>query len=296
MLLIIACHITQGYSQQIAFILNVGVQLFFLLSGFLYGILEIPSIKDFYKKRLVKVYIPFIIVVLFFSGIYVLFGIEEVKWNQIIPYVFNIQTFANPIEGFNHLWFLSVIMICYVLTPLVKYVLQKHPYVFIALLVLASIVEFIFIQKMYSIAAWIVLYLIGMCIGHLGMKKINTIILTIGSGICLAILMIFFKLQRLTDPAWSHYNVWLHCVMALFIFSLLFVIISRCKFNLPKWIKWINNLSYEVYLIHHIFILGPLSLLYITPSKAINILLVLFVTGILSYALSISIKLINIRK
>ena len=62
MILIVSCHITQGYGQQIAFILNVGVQIFFLISGFLYGKVEIPSAMDFYKKRVVKIYIPFIIV------------------------------------------------------------------------------------------------------------------------------------------------------------------------------------------------------------------------------------------
>ena len=62
MILIVSCHITQGYDQQIAFILNVGVQIFFLLSGFLYGKIEITSIASFVKKRFVKVYIPFIFV------------------------------------------------------------------------------------------------------------------------------------------------------------------------------------------------------------------------------------------
>lgn len=292
MILIVSCHITQGYNQQIAFILNVGVQLFFLISGFLYGKVEIPSAMDFYKKRIVKIYIPFIIVVLFFAGIYTFFGIEHVSLGQLIPYAFNLQTFAKPIEGFNHMWFLSVIMICYLITPIAKFLLKNRPSLFISLLLLTSVVEFVFVQKMYSMAAWIVLYLFGMCIGCFDTKLVN-LITTIISGGGLAILMVFFQWSRLTDPIWAHYSVWLHCVLAIFLFAVLYSILAKIDFKFPKCLQFVNNISYEVYLVHHILILGPLSLLFVTSSETINILLILIITFVLSYALN---QLMNLIK
>ena len=52
MMLILSCHIAQFYGLRIAFLLNVGVQLFFFMSGFLYGKLDVPeSPFVFYKKR-----------------------------------------------------------------------------------------------------------------------------------------------------------------------------------------------------------------------------------------------------
>ena len=292
MILIVSCHITQGYNQQIAFILNVGVQLFFLISGFLYGKVEIPSAMDFYKKRIVKIYIPFIIVVLFFAGIYTFFGIEHVSLGQLIPYAFNLQTFAKPIEGFNHMWFLSVIMICYLITPIAKFLLKNRPSLFISLLLLTSVVEFVFVQKMYSMAAWIVLYLFGMCIGCFDTKLVN-LITTIISGGGLAILMVFFQWSRLTDPIWAHYSVWLHCVLAIFLFGVLYAILTKIDIKLPECLRFVNNISYEVYLVHHILILGPLSLLFVTSSETINILLILIITFVLSYALN---QLMNLIK
>lgn len=286
MILIVSCHITQGYDQQIAFILNVGVQLFFLISGFLYGKVEISSAMDFYKKRVVKIYLPFIIVVLLFAGVYAIFGIEHVSWRQLIPYAFNLQAFAKAIEGFNHMWFLSVIMICYLVTPIAKYLLKNKPYLFVSLLVIASMIEFVFVQKMYSIAAWIVLYLFGMCMGCFDTKKVNAVTI-VASGVILAILMVFFRLSRLTDPMWAHfYSVWLHCVLAIFLFGVLYAILTKIDVKLPKCLQFVNNISYEVYLVHHILILGPLSLLFLTPSKTINILLILMITFVLSYALN----------
>lgn len=292
MILIVSCHITQGYVHPIASILNVGVQLFFLISGFLYGKVEIPSMIDFYKKRVVKIYLPFIIVVLLFAGVYAIFGIEHVSWKQLIPYAFNLQAFAKPVEGFNHMWFLTVIMICYLVTPIAKYLLKNKPYLFVSLLVIASVVEFVFVQKKYSIAAWIVLYLFGLCMGCFDTKKVNAVTI-VASGVILAILMVFFQLSRLTDPMWAHYSVWLHCVLAIFLFGVLYAILTKIDVKLPKCLQFVNNISYEVYLVHHILILGPLSLLFLTPSKTINILLILMITFVLSYALN---QLMNLIK
>ena len=247
---------------------------------------------DFYKKRIVKIYIPFLIVVLLFAGIYTIFGIEHVSWRQLISYAFNLQAFAKPIEGFNHMWFLSVIMICYLITPIAKYLLRNKPYLFVSLLLLMSVVEFVFVQKMYSIAAWIVLYLFGMCIGRFDTKIVNAIT-TIVSGVGLAILMVFFQLSRLTDSTWAHYSVWLHCVLAIFLFGVLYAILNKIDIKLPKCLLFVNNISYEVYLVHHILILGPLSLLFVTSSKTINILLILIITFVLSYALN---QLMNLVK
>lgn len=163
MLMIITCHILQGYNQSSAFLFNVGVQIFFLLSGFLYGKIEITSIASFVKKRFVKVYIPFILVVLCCVAIYIIFNITALSFRNIIPYVFNIQGLVgDEIEGLNHLWFLSVLMICYFITPIAQKILKYTSIWFAVLWIIVSAVEFGFVQKMQSVAAWVLLYLFGM--------------------------------------------------------------------------------------------------------------------------------------
>lgn len=54
MLMIISCHILQGLNNKWAFWVNVGVQIFFFISGFLYGKKDIDNIKTFYVGRLKK--------------------------------------------------------------------------------------------------------------------------------------------------------------------------------------------------------------------------------------------------
>ena len=95
MMMIITCHILQGYNQPSAFLFNVGVQIFFLLSGFLYGKIEITSIASFVKKRLAKVYIPFIFLVLCCAAIYTIFNIADVSVKNVLPYLLNIQGFIG---------------------------------------------------------------------------------------------------------------------------------------------------------------------------------------------------------
>ena len=54
LIMIISCHILQGLSISAAFWVNLGVQIFFFLSGFLYGNKKIENVKEYYKSRLKK--------------------------------------------------------------------------------------------------------------------------------------------------------------------------------------------------------------------------------------------------
>ena len=293
MILIVSCHITQGYDQQIAFILNVGVQIFFLLSGFLYGKIEITSIASFVKKRFVKVYIPFIFVVLCSAAIYTIFHITDISAKSVLLYLLDIQGFIGwGVEGLNHLWFLSVLMICYIITPIAQKILKHNKLWFVILWIIVGVVEFGFIQKMQSIAAWIMLYLLGMFWGKNENKWINTTLLIISTILSL-VMFSCFKIEYLFDPYMVRYSIGLHCILALWIMTVLYCIFSKLEMRIPKWLQCCNDISYEVYLVHHILILGPLSLLFLTPSKTINILLILIFTFVLSYALS---QLMNLFK
>ena len=293
MLMIITCHILQGYNQPSAFLFNVGVQVFFLLSGFLYGKIEITSIASFVKKRFIKVYIPYILVVLCCTAIYAIFNLTDVSIRNVAPYLFNLQGFiGDTIEGLNHLWFLSVLMICYFITPIAQKILRYRSVWFVVLWIIACVVEFGFVTKMQSVAAWVMLYLLGMFWGKNENKWIN-IGLIIISLILSFVMLYFLKMEYLTDPHMVRYSIGLHCILALCIVSVLYCSLSKLEICMPIWLQYCNDVSYEVYLIHHIVILGPLSLLFVTPIKAINIILILVITFVLSHLLN---RLMNLIK
>ena len=109
-ILIFSCHILQGLNNRCAWVLNVGVQVFFFLSGFLYGTKGVGNIKDFYSKRFLKIYIPYFvtvtIVALFMLGIspQSLSGIELAGHYLCLTGILTL-----PLPGLQHLWFIPVI-------------------------------------------------------------------------------------------------------------------------------------------------------------------------------------------
>lgn len=285
MSLIIACHFLQAYGYTIAFLFNVGVQVFFLTSGFLYGKIEISNPFEFYKKRIRKIYVPYALVVSAVLTIQSLLGMWQFTIRDVIIYALNLQGFVSTtIAGLNHLWFLSVLMICYILAPWLQRLLKWNPLVVVVFVICASFIEFLFVQKMYSTCAWILLFTIGMLYGKYETPRISIWIM-FGSAIVLVGMLPFFHIDFLLDHNWAHYCVWLHCALAIFIFTAIYYVVPKivnAETRLPI-LHQLDTISYEVYLIHHPLIMGPLALLSLTPYSGLNITIILLATCILSY-------------
>ena len=285
MSLIIACHFLQAYGYTIAFLLNVGVQIFFLTSGFLYGKIEVVNPLEFYKKRLTRIYIPYALVVAIVLIIQSLLGMWQFNFRDVAIYAMNLQGFVSTsVAGLNHLWFLSVLMVCYLLVPWLQRLIKWNPLVLVIFVVCTSIVEFLFVQKMYSTCAWILLFVAGMLYGKYETPKMSICIM-IGSAIVVGGMMPFFQLDYLLDPNWSHYCVWLHSALAIVIFAVIYTVVPKlcdADTRLPI-LKQADKISYEVYLVHHPLILGPLTLLTITSYTGLNISIVLLTTIALAY-------------
>lgn len=285
MSLIIACHFVQVYGYTIAFLLNVGVQIFFLTSGFLYGKIERMQPLEFYKRRLQRVYVPYILVVAVVLLVQGLIGTWCFNVRDVLIYVCNLQGFVSTsVDGLNHLWFLSVLMICYLLVPWLQRLLNYKPWLLVGVIIAASLVEFLFVQKMYANCAWLLLFVAGMVYGRYESPKASLSVL-VGAAVLLAAMLPFFRLEHLIDGAWAHYSVWLHCVVAVFIFAIIYYVIPKViheTANLPV-LKQIDKISYEVYLVHHPLIMGPLALLALTPYAGVNIVIILITTIALAY-------------
>lgn len=288
MILIVSCHIAQCFDLMIAWVLNVGVQIFFFMSGFLYGRLDSSaSPLIFYKKRFVKVYLPYLVWVTIIVVVYTSFHLYHFTTKQLILYLLNLQWFSTPIEGLNHLWFLTVLMICYLLTPWVKILLKKYPVLFIVFFLSCCVIEFALVKKFYSLFAWVALFFAGLLLGSYYSKKILNVTLIV-STVALISLGLFFKQDWLIKAEYSHYSIWLHWCLGLFLFVLLYKLLSYLIKSDKKYavIKHFDKISYEVYLTHHPLILGPLSMMFITQYCMVNILIMLVTVYILSRVLN----------
>ena len=288
MILIISCHIAQCYNLQIAYILNVGVQIFFFMSGFLYGKQEqMPSVKGFYLKRFVRVYLPYFVILAIVLVIYAIFHLTSFTFKQVLFYLLSLQWFVAPIEGLNHLWFLTVLMFGYLLTPWIHRVMDKAPIVCALFFVCCCVVEFVFLKKFYSLSAWLALYLLGLFYGKYHSKTVSVIAL-VASSIALIVFCLFFEPSKLTSFEARHYMIWLHWILGVFLFVLLYYVLPLLIGENKSFdgIKHLDKISYEVYLIHHPLILGPLSLMFVTKVAGLNIVLMLVVVYLLARALN----------
>lgn len=288
MILIISCHIAQCYNLQISYLLNIGVQIFFFMSGFLYGKQEqMPSVKGFYLKRFVRVHIPYFVLLAIVLAVYAIFNLTSISLKQVLFYLLSLQWFVTPIEGLNHLWFLTVLMFGYLLTPWIKKVMEKAPIVCTLLFVCCCVVEFVFLKKFYSLSAWLALYLLGLFYGKYHSKTVSLIAL-VASLITMIVLCLFFEPSKLTSFEDRHYMIWLHWTMGVFLFVLLFYVLPLLVGESKHFdsIKHLDKISYDVYLIHHPLILGPLSLMFVTKYIGLNIVLMLFVVYLLARVLN----------
>lgn len=92
---IVLCHILQAYNDPLAWRFNVGVQIFIVLSGYLYGHKETTNWIRWYYGRFMKLYVPCLI--------YCLIAMPILHYKSEIPIsVKNILT-ISAVDGLSHL-------------------------------------------------------------------------------------------------------------------------------------------------------------------------------------------------
>ena len=123
MLFIIICHLcdysNNPYISSLGQFFNIGVFIFLFISGFLYGSKKIDNNKKWLFHRLKKIMVPVYVFVCFF----ILFNFILTKFlnlNYFFIYLLDLQYFFGSMPNIGHLWFCTIIMICYLLLPLMN--------------------------------------------------------------------------------------------------------------------------------------------------------------------------------
>lgn len=299
MLMIISCHIMQYYDFELAWWFNVGVQIFLCISGFLYGQKNIDNATDFYNKRLKKILIPYYLVFISFGIIGFLFARD----------VFSIKNFAmglflcSTIKGAEHLWFITTILMCYLITPLLQEYRNKHVHgerTIVIYSIVGVIITSVLIQGFTTFnPAWICCYVIGYALGmNEKCKYINEKVLMVITGIIAVAgnaLQIYLDYIASIDFTGfgiiKNYN---HVMLGVFIFLLLKLIFEKVDLNkIGKFFKLSDEYSFEVYLVHQLLILGPFSLLTLTGNVLVRIAIVFLAICVLTVLLKKTEKVVE---
>lgn len=298
-LLILACHFTQqsgnAYIIMSSQFFNIGNNVFFILSGFLFGMkseTEFQKMLSWYKKRLLRIYLPYesMLIILFAADFLVLKKIDFSRW---IPQVLGVQAW-NTVFGATQTWFVTSILICYLLTPLVAkccYEIRDNkkvcltffaflavmpaivPYTFSGIIVEASIITPIF---WYSAA-----FLIGNNFERIPLQKRY-------AALAFALMSCGFVI-RLLCRAVSDDTILYNYIIAGYTHAFgafcIFYIFAVCFEKVRPWkiVTCFAGISFEVYLWHYMFTDGPLRLFGLTGLWGTDCVIVLVISIFLAF-------------
>ncbi len=279
---IVLCHTLHYYTfiplhSRLGIIFNVGVFVFLLISGYLYGNKEIGKFSNFIFKRWQKVVLPglvlfglnYIILLIFANGIPLLDTILHLTNLQGLIFINSKLLILMPkTTSLGPLWFNTIIMICYACIPLFEKAQNRInnsknktllQYGIILLLLILSAVLFIF-------SSTLIIYYITFYIGYvLGNNKYNektlkiphysilTFITVILLGLRLYlsdktvdtdIYEVFVSLQQTTFALWLF--------MSAFVFVKLLTKFSN-DLGKNKFLNWFDSNSIYIFLSHCVF-------------------------------------------
>ena len=290
----------QYYEFFLAWWFNVGVQLFLCISGFLYGQIKITKITSFYKKRLVKILIPYYLVIIPFAIAEFVFASNSVSAGKFIEVLF----LHSTLKGAGHLWFIPTILVCYLLTPLLQvykleYVKDKTSWITVLACGVAIVSIYTEFFNSFFNPAWISCYLIGYGLGvneKEGFVQKSHLLILFGCASLIGnFIQIYFEyIRQISFTGKGVVYDYNHVLLGISLF--LFLKIFLEKKNLEKYESLLlvsDKYSYEIYCVHQLIILGPFSLLMATDKIAINMVLVLCGIALLAKLLKEAEEYIN---
>lgn len=254
-----------------------GVQVFLIISGYLYGNrknnVERPEEKLFLdSESRIRFLIKNSLKILKDYWIYcilVIFPVYYFKEPLVLTKrkIIEVLITSDTISGVHHLWFIPYILFCYFLTPYLfdikEYLKNKSKKSFIkgVLFVLFIIIIFSYFFKFYFIYEWICCYVIGFFMTDI----INTLnysekrVLKIFIFLNFAILNILRYYCNYINPDYYTTNItleitrWSQVFFAIAVFLMVYKvkILSR---SLKKILDFSDKYSYDIYLAHMIYI------------------------------------------
>lgn len=274
------------YKGEYFFPFYFTIQTFLFLSAYLYSKKSITNVKSFYIKNFIKILVPLNI---FFVFELILCLIV----NHVVANPFNwigyLQT--SPI-ALGHLWFIPHILVAYLILPLLQLAFNKiHnknklAKILIPIILILEIIISCFIDLQITLLPFFLGYLFGKKQEKLttSKNKINFAILNIILFLLFQILYFITRNILITNnQLLAGLQICLINISSAMLgvtFAIAFLILFEFlnKFENIKILKFTDKYAFNIYFYHHIFLVGTLSLLFITPYIALNILLVVLST------------------
>lgn len=293
-IMIVICHYLQAYDNKFAFFFNVGVQVFFLISGFLYGGKKVDFSLDWFKRRFLKIAKPYWVVVLAVATCYFLFDRASFSGSELLHALF----FSGTINGIEHLWFIPYILVCYFITPYLRILKNESFWGILLVVVFYNIVSILtpFHFHASDVTCYIIGFLMTGCEREDNKKMLKQIcFISIPVALIMNIYILYVKWMQADFPNDALHN-WLwsygHSAMGVAFFSIMLLAFKNMKEN--RLTRCSDKYSYEIYLVHHFFLLSPWAILQLPLPDFFNIILSLVAILLAAYGLkNIETRILN---
>lgn len=319
MLMIIVCHIFQGENMVLAWWFNVGVQIFLFMSGFLYGTKNIEAPSVWLKRRFKRIALPYYIFVCCVFLFYLIFARKLLSIGGILVNLLFLSGFSTGMPGIEHLWFLSYILLCYLITPILQAADcsdyqnsgAKFFWKLFAVLAFLQILNYIGVLNLIvpDLAAYIIgyyfsrryLYHASQAAGtNTKAKSMNNTCMGFFIACIVTTLLVlyleYFYQKGSMDLLYAYKDAlfaWNHTLLGISLFLAMYLLFSRLYGRkevpaLNRVINFSDKYSYHIYIVHQIVILGQFSCLKLTSSIVLNLAIIfaysVFAGVLLKYA------------
>lgn len=309
MLMIICCHLFSWLGiSPLSQLFNAGIFLFLIISGWLYSNKVIDNPLMWLEKRWEKLCIPIIIWMLLVSAYSVIVHHEYPSIIEVIILTLNLQgiawvftmlpkmgSYGTVLVGLSHLWFVTVIMLCYLFVVAVKskesYINRHENVIRYFLLLLFVFGAYIGINLIY-----IICFFIGYAVGRgnkLLMKR-QVIYLTLLMMASLAIRLIA---KKVFDGTVLYDTIVVgisHTILALWIYVIVSYISSVSNavdmLSKSKIIRYLDENSYYIYITHYFFLSTSFGLKDLNVPLSCQLLLFCVMSFVTAWLLKLILK------
>lgn len=281
-------------TARFGFIFNT---VFVFLSGFLLArslsVSPAPSYSEFIYKRFNRIYPSFHVALILISLIYLWIG-QDFTISSLLLSATGFSYFWGDSTFGIHLWFVSVILACYLVCIPTYFALKRSPLTFFMLLLIISlIVVFLFedtFHGVYGKVSGVVVYrflyhyIVFSLALYLGMQR-TEIASQRNQWKWMGVFALVFPLYIITQEQ-SHFGlIAIATALLVAICTIqIFLMVSSFFEKQFSYVFLLSGITYEIYLIHYV-VIAAIDINY--HGEYVAYPLVFFVSILLSYLISI---------
>ena len=241
----------------------------------------VTDIRGWYQKRLKRIFVPYEIFVVLLFVIHAVCGrnLLDMDWVWL---ALGLQGTVVGVLGAEQTWFITPLLLCYAITPLLdRYITHQRTKQQIAILVIvaASIKLLWAIPKspvcgtlLSLVSVYVIAFVVGCFFDKLTFTRAKALlaftVMCIAFGIRLLARYLFDGTVFYDRIACGYTQI-----LAAFCIFYLFAVAFQNR-KPPKWVSFIGEISFEVYLVHYMFCVGPVKLFGRTPYWVLDCMIV----------------------